>query len=323
MINNLHFIFLLYQRHVVTAAHCICPRKKKHSNDGIHFQYPHSKSLCKEPYDRQNQITPGFNDITIYGGHKDLDLLNSLENKENTFSTVHAFIKNGPSLVPPYKIDSKDDIGLLVSDRALFDKNRLKNTQPLERPPIIPICLVAENADFSNEKMMGVGWGYVYDEAPTRTNNEDPYYSSCMTNEVGPKKYAFEPCDMNWIKKEIRVNNKIKKEAWACDKNNYPDEVQKVAAKCKYYFRKARKILDDKQIRVMENVDMIHIHGNIDKIDKQEFNSGLFNDLDTPILTCYKEKKFKENGWCKLRRSSRSWGFCSPSCDEDLLRVSK
>ena len=296
----------------MTAAHCICPdaNKEHRTDDGIHFQYPHPKSLCKKPYDRRNQITPGFNDITIYGGHKNLDELKDRQNTQNTFVTQYALIKNGPSSESPYQIESKDDIALLVSDRILFDKNILKNTQPLDTPPIIPICLAAEDTDLSNEKIMGVGWGLVYDESPTRTKNKDPYDSSCMTNEVGPEKWAFERCDMNWIKKEIRVNDKVEKKAWACDKTNYPGEVKKDVAKCGYYFLEAKRILDGKQIRALEKVEKIHIHENIDNID---FNK--------PILTCYKERQFIKNGWCKLRHSSIKWGFCSPSCDEDLLRV--
>ena len=294
----------------MTAAHCICPdeHKKHKTDDGIHFQHPHPKSLCKKPYDHRNQITPGVNDITIYGGHKNIDGFEDRENAEYRFSTEHAFIKNGPSSVPPYQIESKDDIGLLVSDRVLFDMNTLKNVEPLDTPPIIPICLAAEDTDFSNEKITGVGWGLVYDESPTRTSNQDPYYSSCMTNEVGPEKWAFEHCDMNWIKNEIRVTDKITKEAWSCDKTNYPDKIKKDVDKCRFYFLAAKTILDGTQIRVMENVDKIHIHEN--KID--------FNN---PFLTCYKERQFRENGWCKIRSSSFKWGFCSPSCDGNLLKV--
>ena len=70
---------------------------------------------------------------------------------------------------------------------------------------INPICLAAENSDYNHEKVVGVGWGLLYKESPVRTNNQDPIYSSCMSNEVGPDKWAFEPCDMNWLKKEIRV----------------------------------------------------------------------------------------------------------------------
>ena len=292
------------ERHVVTAAHCICPKKKEYSDAGPH---PHLKSLCKKPYYRRNQITPGYNDITIYGGDKNLDKLKNPKNAKNKFSTTYAFIKNGPSSSPPYQIDAKDDIGLLVSDKVLFDKNKLLNLHFLERPPIVPICLAAENADFNNEKVLGVGWGLVYKESPTRTNNQNPYFSSCMTNEVGPEKWGFEHCDMDWIKKKIKANKVLRKDSWSCDKKNYPDDVEKDISRCKDYFLEARRVLDESQIKAMELVDKIHIY-------KQQ-------DLNTPILTCYKEKYFIENGWCELKRTSAGWGFCSPSCKDELLRV--
>ena len=290
----------------MTAAHCICPWKLKSSDAGHH---PVAKSLCKKPYHRRNQIFPGFNDITIYGGHKNLDELKNSKNAENIFRTTHAFIKNGPSSSPPYQIDAKNDIGLLVSDKILFDKNIFMNLNDLDRPPIVPICLAAENADFSNEEVLGVGWGLVYKESPIRSNNQNPYFSSCMTNEVGPDKWGFEHCDMDWIKSEIKVNNVIKKESWSCNKKSYPDELEKDVTKCKNYFLEARRILDESQIIAMELVDKIHIYKH--------------QDLNTPILTCYTEKYFNENGWCELERTSAGWGFCSPSCKEELLRVSK
>ena len=300
---------ILYQRHVVTAAHCICPRNIKQTNDEL----PHPKSLCKKPYNSRNQITPGFNDVTIYGGHKNRVEVKKSKNAENIFKAVHAFIKGGPSSSYPL-IDTKEDIGLLVSDRAMFNADKLKLTQPLpfDRPPIIPICLAAENSDYNHEKVVGVGWGLLYKESPVRTNNQDPIYSSCMSNEVGPDKWAFEPCDMNWLKKEIRVQNVVKKRRWACDKNRYPDEVERDIVKCNNYFLHAKRILDKSQISVMEKIDKIYIH--VKKINKPI-------DLNAPIITCYNKKQFTENGWCELQRSSVAWGFCSPSCDEDLLKV--
>ena len=295
----------------MTAAHCICPQEKSYLIPDPHSQNhptPHSKATCKRPYYR-NHITPGFNEITIYGGYKDLDTLKSTQNAQNTFSIKYAFIKNLRSWLPPYNFAGEDDIGLLVSDRILFHRNKLKHTQPLDRPSIVPICLAAENADFSNEEVLGVGWGLVYKESPIRSNNQNPYFSSCMTNEVGPDKWGFEHCDMDWIKSEIKVNNVIKKESWSCNKKNYPDELEKDVTKCKNYFLEARRILDESQMIAMELVDKIHIYKH--------------QDLNTPILTCYTEKHFNENGWCELERTSAGWGFCSPSCKEELLRVSK
>ena len=146
------------------AAHCICPQEKSVLISDPHSQSnrrPHPKATCKRPYYR-NQIVPGFNEITIYGGYKDVDQLKSTQNAENTFTIVYAFVKNPPSWFPPYNhgghFRGVDDIGILVSDRVLFDRDKLKNTQPLDRPSIVPICLASENTNFIDEKVLGVGW---------------------------------------------------------------------------------------------------------------------------------------------------------------------
>ena len=288
----------------MTAAHCICPQEKSSLLPDPHSQNyptPHSKAICKRPYYR-NQITPGFNEISIYGGNKDLDTLKSTQNAQNTFSIKYAFIKNLRSWFPPYNFAGEDDIGLLVTDRVLFDRNKLKHTQPLDRPSIVPICLAAENTNFISEKVFGVGWGVIYDESPSAP--EDPYYSSCMTNEVGPEKGRFEHCDMDWIKRKN----------WACEKNDYPDEIKKDLFKCRYYLLRAKSALDELQVTVMDKIDKIHIHYNIDKINTK-------NRLNEPFLTCYRERLFDENGWCVSMRSGKGWGFCSPSCGNNLMGV--
>ena len=278
--------------------------KKKDPNDQPH---PHIKALCK-PYD-QNQITPGFNDIRIYGGHMSLDgLQNDVESLKDIFDVTYAYILDGSiDLSKTEAWATKYDIGMLITDINLFDKEKLKETDPNARPPMLPICLSAKGTNFNDEKIMGVGWGLIYEESPRNDPTKDPYYSSCMTNELGPTKWIFEHCDMQFIK-----NNN-----WACEKKKYPDAIKNDRALCKRLFDKARKIYGQTQIEIMDYVDKIHIY--------------LQDDPDTPIkndrnpdLICYNEKHFQEIGWCKVHgyaAHSEAWGFCSPSCDEKLIKV--
>ena len=79
-------------------------------------------------------------------------------------------------------------------------------------------------------------------------------------------------------------------------------------------FLQARSVLNELQIAVMDKIDKIHIHYNIDKINTE-------NELNEPFLTCYRERLFDENGWCESIRSRGGWGFCSPSCGNNLMGV--
>ena len=185
----------------------MCSTKTKLTDDQ---PVSHGKSLCKPYHD--NQITPMFNDINVYGGHKNKDVLQTSQYTDNSFLITYAFIKSDPI---GDVFHGKDDVGLLIADKPLFHKDKLQNTKPLDRPPIVPICLAAKDANFNNEKIMGVGWGFQYEESPASDPTRDPYVSSCMTNEVGPEKWRFEACNMQFIKE----NN------WSCEKQKYPPNI--------------------------------------------------------------------------------------------------
>ena len=290
----------------MTAAHCICPGKREYAIDKKNHR-THELSVCKKS-SNHNQIKPGFNEAKVRGGHMDKDILRSSENIGNSFHVAFAFVKFSSSSLFGSKIYNddlidKDDLAVLITDRPLFDMEKLKNAQYFDRPPIVPICLAAENSDINNEKLFGVGWGLIYDKTSVK-KDKDPYYTSCMTNEVGPKDWTFQPCDMSFVK-----NNN-----WACAKKSIPlgktGLNKKDWRKCRKYFAKARRDLDELQIKALDDVDKIYIHSQ--------------NDPNAPFLTCYNEKQFSENGWCEVHQeltSTTAWGFCSPSCADKFLQV--
>ena len=283
----------------MTAAHCTCQLK---SDDPHEQPQSHPNSLCK-PY-HTNQITSGFNEINVYGGYMSIDKLESAENRKHSFIILYAFVKDvdvnnlhtGTAFV-------KSDIAILISDRAFFEKSKLIDTMPLERPPMLPICLAAKDSNFNNEKIMGVGWGLIYDESPGDDPSVDPIYSSCMTDEVGPKKWRFEHCDIQQLKK----NN------WSCEKTRYPDEVEKLRSMCKNVFEEVKRLHEGIEIGNIDRLDKIHIYEN---------------DRNQPIYICYNEKNLSEKGWCMVNgvdplKNPGAWGFCSPSCDKEFLQVEK
>ena len=286
----------------MTAAHCACSLKKTDPDDE---PKPHENVICK-PFDK-NQIVSGYNQIEVHGGHMNKDELQKQENDENTFDIYYAYIMDGAT--DSYEYFAKYDIAMLISDRPLFIKKELKNLSPLsiDRPPIVPICLAGIDSDFTKERIIGVGWGLIYEESYLDSDpTDDLFYSSCMTNEMGPEKWIFEHCDMESIKK----NN------WSCEKKKYPDKrVEDDQKLCKDVFDEVKRLADESQIKLFDKADKIHIYKTSDiKIDEE------------PFLTCYNEKLFSTKGWCEVygvdpALSPKAWGFCSPSCDKILVKV--
>ena len=280
---------------MLTAAHCLCVLPEVDPNEE---PKPHKDSVCK-PHD-QNQITDGWNHVDVYGGHMNKDQLESADNAENTFTISYAYIKDidlSNGAVSPF---DKSDFGILISDKPLFDKEKLKNHGPLDRPSMLPICLAAKDTYFDNEKVMGVGWGKMYDQAPD-DEHVDPYYSTCMTDEVGPKKWRFEHCEQ----KELKSDG-------SCEKNDLPREVEVNKETCEKAFLEATRLCEGTQIGSMDMVDKILIHSK---------------DPNEPILTCYNERNFREKGWCNVLNHVTGeygqWGFCSPSCKNDSWQVQR
>ena len=262
---------VITDRHVVTAGHCICAlRNRVPSNQPD----PHEKALCK-PSDEniffssyKNQIRKGYNEIVVYGGDMDREKMMDSDDPKYSFDIEKAFAKNR---LPNDRWDGKSDIGILVSNRDLFDREALKTAKPFDKPFIVPICLAAKGATFVDEKIRGVGWGTRYYEKPGKPKK--PYVSSCMTNEAGPEKWRFYNCDMQKI-----VDNN-----YSCEKQSLPPSIQEIdQEKCKKWFVKAREKLDQTQIQHMDKVHKIHVYSTTEP-----------NKL---MHICYDIEQFTKNG---------------------------
>ena len=291
---------VITDRHVVTAGHCICAlRKRKPDN----HPDPHEQALCKPSQENiffssyKNQIRKGYNEIVVRGGDMDLDKMIQSKDPKYTFEIEEAYAKNRAA---NDRWDGKSDIGVLVSERTLFDREALNRAKPFDKPLIVPICLAAKGAAFAGEKISGVGWGLRYDESPGEP--EKPFISSCMTNEVGPEKYRFHNCNMK----------KIIDDNYSCEKRNLPPNIQDLDHEnCKEWFRKARQDLDQSQIQHMDKVYKIHIYST--------------TQINKLLHTCYDDRQLTENGWCLVHNKDldddpEAWGFCSPSCDSDMMK---
>ena len=291
---------VITDRHVVTAGHCICALRNRVPTNQPE---PHEKALCK-PSDEnifyssyKNQIRKGFNQIVVYGGDMDREKMMDSDDPKYSFDIEKAFAKNR---LPNDRWDGKSDIGILVSERALFDRAAFNTAKSFDKPFIVPICLAAKGATFVGNKIRGVGWGTRYYEKPGKPKK--PYISSCMTNEAGPERWRFYNCDMQ----KIIDNN------YSCEKQSLPPNIDEIdKEKFKEWFGKARQKLNQSQIQFMDKVDKIHIYSA--------------TEPNKPMHIYYNVGQFTKNGWCTVHnkdtnKDPEAWGFCSPSCDNDMMK---
>ena len=257
--------------------------------------------MCQEP--SKNQIVIGSNDISVFGGNKDLSVIKHPLELSYQWVFVEAYIMEGSS----NKRFDRQDIGIaklpilstsILPDRnRFFDKIGLKDVNELSRAQIIPICLAALNRHLGTDEIVrGVGWGNVYEESPINRQRK-PVYSSCMTNEAGPFQWRFQNCDI----KDIR------KRGWKCEKDKSPPTYNKGdREKCIQLFDLASIHKDKLESKQLKDVDVMYI-------------------TDDTIETCYQPALLQNRGWCKLQYQANknviSWGICSPSCDVKEARV--
>ena len=301
---------------MVTAGHCICSTPDDPN--------VHTDALCKSS--SQNQIVPDKNLIKVFGGSKDRILLHGPWNGKNQFGIDTAYILDDPG--------NKDfvgttDIGILISSRPLFDMKTLQSTTgAMEKPSILPICLGSKNYDFDGQNVHGVGWGRTYDESPKPNPTRDPYYSSCMTNEVGKERWRFQACDMKHLQSSETA--KLKNLPWSCEKDKLPPDIsQERLIRCGRYFVEARRMFrqtDKSNLELMNKVRKIIIYETGQFAKKEPPEYGAEYDVPPPysaqhpkLLVCYDQKEFTQKGWCGVHGKSTAygaWGFCSPSCEK-------
>ena len=131
---------VITDRHVVTAGHCICALRKRVPDN---YPDPHEKALCKPSNENiffstyKNQIRKGYNQIVVYGGDMDREKMMESDDPKYSFDIEEAYAKNR---LANDRWDGKSDIGVLVSVRALFDRDALKTANPFDKPFIVPIC---------------------------------------------------------------------------------------------------------------------------------------------------------------------------------------
>ena len=302
-----------FQRHILTAAHCVCGKRDVHGSDA---------TLCIDRDVSQIQDDPSnnkLNRLTIYGGRKnqsDANWNNRGELGHYRWQVSHAYIMQNPHL-PDTDIGIASIAESLPENLKLFDQGALlldfrsRRRNQIKTSRIIPICLAKEKSDLSGKTLKGAAWGLEYEEL--RENNpRNPEYSSCMTSELSLREYRFQNCDMQ----------KIKANDWECRTDQAPNGYP--VAECEDYFNEA--LWADYKIKQRFAISQ----KKLDKLYRRDIMYVKNSTTDDPI-TCIRvtgelEPNWRNwrHGWCELPGSTSTnfkWGICSPSCSIQLMKV--
>ena len=301
---------LILIRHVLTAAHCLC----KYDEEPLGY------FTCVKG--DQDQIRPGMNEMTIYGGRRFQSFSYNSNEFPNELGRYHWKVSSAYAMPLKYTRFYFEDIGIAVIHRPnrFFDRTELLQKNILRRANIIPICLGRKYLDLNGITLTGAGWGIQYTEFPPvepPNVQRDPLYSSCMASEQSHKASRFRHCDMKSLKAGPWNDDPFK-----CRKFELPTEMND-DDKCELYWGMTRhyskKHLEKLRVPITD----------ADNILK---NSIVYiEDRDGEEIVCIASnwRNFKY-GWCPLiplpdeeTKGIKPWGVCSPSCSEDLMEVHK
>ena len=274
---------------------------------------------CRPAY--LNQIVPDKNEIKVAGGGYEnewIDLFMFDDVYEYTWNIDTAYAYSVDSDTNNINVADIGIIGLkLNKPKVFFEKKLLAIPSSLKAAKIIPLCLGSAQLDLENRAITGVGWGWIYEEAPNinKPKLRDPIYSSCMTSQASPYQWRFQNCDMR------RMRNPTTG-LYECDRvNEPPDYTPGQRQRCQNFFQRAMDgyldVLDGKPLNdILEDVDVYRYNDDIEEDDR--------------VTECLNPNLLKKHGWCYLKDfpketsnpGKEAWGICSPGCDPEILKVS-
>ena len=314
-VYDVNDVFLLI-RHVLTAGHCLCKYEDAE---------PLGYFSCLEG-DR-DQIRPGMNEMTIYGGRRFQSFFYNFHELPNDLGKYHWKVSTAYAMpnLKNFAVEKRfvqEDIGIAVIDRPnrFFDKNELLEKFPLRRANIVPICLGRKYLDLNGIILTGAGWGIQYSEYPPAESpnvQRNPLYSSCMASEQSLEGSRFRHCDMKSLRSGPWNNDPFK-----CRNTELPIGMND-DTRCELYWDRTRHYSRKKleKLRVPKT-----------DADNMLKNSIVYiRDSNGGKIVCVASnwRNFKY-GWCPLIplpdeeiKGIEPWGVCSPSCSEDLMGVGK
>ena len=300
---------IITQQTAITAAHCICGTSqdlKSEDKDALNALKCIGDKNEDTGEKSKTQITQ-FNKITVGAGNIDRTKIT------NTFPVTKAVVLCN---MPQTKCH-KYDVGLLKIGESLRGSLFYRSHQPSKT--IGSICLAAKNTDFSQREIEAVGWGRRYSEIDTDIIHFDEpiidsLIHSCATNEYGPKKHRFQPCTTYYLQQDLLTCHETcfhKEEGY-----KYPPDYD--FEDCSNTWIKAEAAIEEHIDQLEGAEEFREIWNSINKIEVYSTALGI---QIRKKKVCYKEKLFREQGWCftgekkaKKILKQGEWGFCDSSC---------
>ena len=163
----------------------------------------------------------------------------------------------------------------------------------------LPICLPDVNVPIDGAVVANAGWGVRYEVAQEGTK-----VSSCLTNDIGPKEYMFQHCNMS----------KIVEYGGKCKKDEYHKSIKDDQKQCEN-----QQLWSKAEQKVPKKEELESKWRLTEKIDIKTRGSVGCRKCIQHTSTCYRDDVLKKYGWCDT--TTGGWGYCSPSCSEEVMKV--
>ena len=300
---------IITQTTAITASHCICGIPDKYASSipedmkwRVHCRGGITSGITGINSQPPNEVRES-NEIGVRIGDKDMSNL-------DTFEVLVAYVMGSEmrksSFQQSFSVHLYEDIGLLITKDAegngftFYQHNR-----PTVGMNVGSVCLAAEIKDkphMPEGNIVTVGRGIRYSDVKDNGFPEQQKHS-CATNEFGPMDAKLRQCN---------VYDLIGKKDWGCDRSDMPDGYDET--KCKKYLLQAERAVMNEIHKLDDSEVLLKLWSLTNKIE-------VSGDLIRKKHTCYKEKMFKDSGWCYVhpwRRTpggkEQNWGFCGSSC---------
>ena len=299
---------IITQKTAVTASHCICGIPEQYASSipedmkwRVNCRGGINSGITSQPL---NEVRES-NEIGYRIGDKDTSNLDAFEIR---VAYVMCSEMRKSSFQQSFSWHLFEDVGLVITKDAegngftFYQHNR-----PTVDNNVGSVCLAAEiknKPHITEGKIVTVGSGIRYSDVKYQGLPQDQKHS-CATNEFGPIDAKFRHCSVQDL-----IGVGLTK--WGCDRSDMPKGYDE--AKCKKLLLQAEAAVNH-EISKLDNSEVLSKLWSL--TNKIEVSGDLINKQ----YICYKEKMFKESGWCYVHHWRRTpggkeqnWGFCGSSC---------
>ena len=293
---------IITQITAITASHCICGIPKKDKSSIPDHMKRHVNCLGGITNGQPPNEVTLKNEIEAWIGDKD-------KKNQDIVPILVAYVMGSEMRKSSFQQSASmhlyEDIGLLITKDGGNGVSFYLHNLPNANINIGSVCLAAEIKDkphMNKGKVVTVGWGIRYSDVKVGRLQPKQKHS-CATNEFGPINAKLRQCNYDEL---------LSSKDWGCNYADMPNGYDEI--ECKKYLIQAEAAV----MHEMRKLDDSEVLSTLWSLTNKIEVSG---DLIHKPYICYKEKMFKDNGWCyvdpwwrKTPGKDRNWGFCGSSC---------